>query len=63
MGSLGLRLTEPSTYAGLAGISLAVGQQMPQWAAFANLASMVFGGLAMMMSEGASAVPPKPPAA
>lgn len=44
-------LAQPSTYAGLSGIALAVGVSAPLWSAFAAAAAAVFGLIAVIVHE------------
>jgi len=43
------RLKEPSTYAGLAGLAVAVGISAPEWAVISQIAVAVFSGIAVVV--------------
>jgi hypothetical protein len=43
------RLKEPSTYAGFAGIALALGISAPEWAVVSQVAIAIFSGLAVVV--------------
>jgi hypothetical protein len=45
------RLREPSTYAGLAGLALAVGIGAEQWAAISTAVAGIAGVVAMFLSD------------
>jgi len=49
LGYVVARLKEPSTWAGFAGLALAVGISAPEWAAISNIGAAVFGGLAVII--------------
>lgn len=46
------RLKEPSTFAGFAGLALAVGVSMPLYTAVSTAVAGVFGVLAVLKREG-----------
>lgn len=48
------RLREPSTYAGLAGLALAVGVSAEQWAAISTAVAGVAGVIAIFVREKAT---------
>lgn len=45
------RAKEPSTYAGLSGLALAVGFSDVEWTAIGTAAAAVFGAVAVVISE------------
>lgn len=45
------RLKEPSTYAGLAGIALALGMTAESYTALSNIAVALFGAVAVILAE------------
>lgn len=61
MGTLLARLTEPSTYAGLAGVALAFGHAFPSQSALTTAIAGVFGALAAVMAEKSTSVTITPP--
>lgn len=48
-GYIVARLKEPSTYAGFAGLAVALGVSAPEWAVISQIAVAVFGGLAVVI--------------
>lgn len=51
MKALLLRLSEPSTYAGLAGLALALGLSTEDFQGYANAVAGVFGFVAILLGE------------
>jgi hypothetical protein len=45
------RLKEPSTYAGFAGLALAVGITAEEWAAYSTAAAAIAGVVAMLLFD------------
>lgn len=45
------RLQEPSTYAGLAGVALALGVSAPMWTAVTTAIAAIAGVIAVVVSE------------
>ena len=45
------RAKEPSTYAGLSGLALALGFSDAEWTAIGTAAAAVFGAVAVILSE------------
>lgn len=45
------RAKEPSTYAGLAGLAIALGLSDAEWAAISSAAAAVFGAVAVVIAE------------
>ena len=45
------RAKEPSTYAGLAGLAIALGLSDAEWAAISTAAAAVFGAVAVVIAE------------
>lgn len=45
-------LKEPSTYAGLSGIALAIGINAEEWAAVSTTIAAIFGAIAVFTREG-----------
>ena len=50
-GYIASRISEPSTHAGIAAISQALGFFFPQYAVIANAATVLFGAVAAMRSD------------
>lgn len=50
-GQIVARLAEPSTYAGLAGIALALGVSQPLYSAISAAAAGIFGIVAIVLKE------------
>jgi hypothetical protein len=55
MGAVIARLTEPSTYAGLAGIAVAIGQGLPQYSTICHTIAIIAGAVAAGLPEGTKA--------
>lgn len=45
------RLSEPSTYAGMAGLSVALGLSTDEWQTYSAALAAVFGAVAMLLGE------------
>lgn len=51
MNAIIARLSEPSTYSGLAGLALAAGVSQPVYTALGAAAAAVFGAIAVVLKE------------